>query len=170
VVNNTADKTRQSRSLPKTLAKTFSSLYPTGLGLSFEGACQLLSFARATVWCPRQRCRRGAYAGRGAHTLAEGHIRLPKGHICLSEGCIRLVEGRIRLPPGRIRLLEGRIRLSEGRIRLSEGCIWLAEGRIRLPEGRKRLRKGHAQLPSGRIRLQYVTSEIDPYTCLNRSE
>jgi hypothetical protein len=149
VVNNTADKTRQSRSLPKTLAKTFSSLYPTGLGLSFEGACQLLSFARATVWCPRQRCRRGAYAGRGAHTLAEGHIRLSKGSI--------------RLP-------KGRIRLSEGRIRLSEGCIWLAEGRIRLPEGRKRLRKGHAQLPSGRIRLQYVTSEIDPYTCLNRSE
>jgi hypothetical protein len=71
---------------------------------------------------------RGAYAGGGAHTLAEGRIRLS--------------EGRIRLPPGR----------------------------IRLPKGRIRLRKGRAQLPSGRIQLQYVTSEIDPYTCLNRSE
>jgi hypothetical protein len=78
---------------------------------------------------------RGAYAGGGAHMLAEGRICLPKGHICLLEG----------------------------RIRLAKGCI-------RLPEGRKRLCKGRAQLPLGRIRLQYVTLEIDPYTCLNRSE
>jgi hypothetical protein len=112
--------------------------------LNGRRCCGRIRLAEGCIrwWRGAYVCQRGAYAGRGAHTPVGGAHTLAEGRIRLSEGCKRLSEGHIRQPPGR----------------------------IRLPKGRIRLRKGRAQLPSGRIRLQFVTSEIDPYTCLNRSE
>jgi hypothetical protein len=115
---------------------------------------------------------RGAYAGRGAHTLAEGHIRLSEGRIQWRRGAYACRRGTYTYLRGAYACRRGAYACLRGTYACRRGAYGWLRGAYACPRGTKVCTRGvHSCLrESGRIRLQYVTSEIDPYTCLNRSE